>query len=63
VKPCDPTSDSLVKFIETHDVPLPGAPTVRVLYRRTKKLYRSCVGLVWLGPETMGFILVRASEE
>jgi hypothetical protein len=29
----------------------------------TVNLYRSCVGLGWLAQETMGFILVRASEE
>jgi hypothetical protein len=29
----------------------------------TVNLYRSCVGLGWLAPETMGFRLVRASEE
>jgi hypothetical protein len=36
---------------------------VGVLYRRTVNLYPSCVGLGWLAQETMGFILVRASEE
>jgi hypothetical protein len=43
----------------THDVPLPGVPNVRVLYRQTVNLYRSCVGLGWFAPETTGFILVR----
>jgi hypothetical protein len=33
--PYDRPSDPLVKFVETHDVPLPGAPTVGCLYRRT----------------------------
>jgi hypothetical protein len=55
--------DPLVKFVETHDVPLPGMPTVEVLYHRTVDLYRSCVGLGWLAQETTGFILVQASEE
>jgi hypothetical protein len=39
--------------------PLPGAPTVGVLYRRTVNLYRSCVGPGWLAQETPGFRLVR----
>jgi hypothetical protein len=29
-----PPSGSQVKFGETHNVPLPGAPTIGVLYRR-----------------------------
>jgi hypothetical protein len=39
-------------------VPLPGAPTVEVLYRRTVNLCQSCVGLGWLAQETTGFILI-----
>jgi hypothetical protein len=60
MKPCGLPSDPLVKFVETHDVPLPGAPTVGVLYRRIVNFYRSCVGHGWLAQETTEFILVRA---
>jgi hypothetical protein len=63
MEPCGPPSDPLVKFVETHDVPLRDAPTVTVLYRRIVHLYRLCVGFGWLAQETTGFILVRASEE
>jgi hypothetical protein len=37
-EPCGPPSDPLVKFVEAHDVPLPSAPTVGVLYRWTVNL-------------------------
>jgi hypothetical protein len=29
----------VVKFVETHEVPLPGAPTFEVLYHRQVNLY------------------------
>jgi hypothetical protein len=37
--PCGRPSDPLVKFVETHDVPQPSAPTVGDLYRLTVNLY------------------------
>jgi hypothetical protein len=61
--PCGPPFDPLVKFVVIHDVPLPGTPTVGVLYRQTVNFYQSCVGLEWSAQETTGLIPVRASEE
>jgi hypothetical protein len=49
----------VVVFGETHNVPLPGMPTVGVLYLRTVNLYRSCVRPRWLAQETPGFRVVQ----
>jgi hypothetical protein len=58
---CGHPSDPL-KFVETHDVPLPGANYQGSLPPAVN-LYRSRVRPGWLAQETTGFRLVRASEE
>jgi hypothetical protein len=51
------------EFVETHDVPPTWHANCRGSLSPTVNFYRSCVGLGWLAQETMGFILVLASEE